>query len=109
SRALLSIPFAHTVAIEGDLLLVGTGNPAANQAAGVPGVNPYRISRSPGSGAVSLVALAQLGPSSSGYGYKPVARIAASGGSGALLVAGFAGDPSRDGSPGIVSVYRRIG
>ncbi|HZJ17931.1 MAG TPA: FG-GAP repeat protein [Chthoniobacteraceae bacterium] len=102
SRAILSIPFAQTVAIDDRFLFVGTANPFLAQD-GQPAIYPYRINRD-AAGIVTLTAATQLTQFSTAYGYQPVARVAVA---GDLLVGGFAGDPSRGGGPGIVAIYRR--
>jgi hypothetical protein len=98
----LAVPFAHSAAIQDDLLVVGTANPAADQQSGRPGVTPYAIVRD-GAGAVTLNEQPQLVPTSTAYGYKALARVALL---DDLLIAGFSGDPSR-GATGLVSVYRK--
>ena len=103
SRAILSVPFAHSAVFDENMLIVGTGNPAANQAAGLPGVNTYLITRD----ALNVPAFTlqpQLTPVSSSYGYKPIARVARVEN---RLVTGWAGDPSRNGGRGLVSVWNK--
>ena len=103
SRDVLTLPYAHSAALLPDFLAVATANPAGNQAAGQPGVTPYRITRA-ANGTISLTAQTQLRPVLSGWGYKPSCRVVMQ---GDLLVGGFAGDPSRDGGKGMVSIWRR--
>lgn len=103
SVTILSVPFAHSVALLSDMLAVGTSNPAANQVAGRPGVNPYRITRD-ATGLIALTAQAQLAPLINNWGYKSTARVLLGDN---LLIAGFSGDVSRDGAPGMVSVFSR--
>lgn len=103
ARTILSVPFAHSAVFDENMLMVGTGNPAANQAAGLPGVNPYLITRD-ASNVPSFTAQAQLVPQNAAYGYKPIARVARI---QDRLVAGWAGDPSRTGGQGLVSVWKK--
>ena len=103
ARAILSIPFAHSAVFDENMLMVGTGNPAANQAAGLPGVSLYLITRD-AADVPSFTAQTQLVPRSSAYGYKPIARVARM---QDRLVAGWAGDPSRNGGRGLVSVWKK--
>ena len=104
SRSILSVPYAHSVAIADGMILVGTGNPAASQTAGQPGVNPYLIVRDGSNNVAFLVNQTQLNPVLVSWGYKSVVDVATDAG---LLAAGFAGDPSRNGGIGMCSVYRR--
>ncbi len=103
ARAVLSVPFAHSALFDENMLLVGTGNPAANQAAGLPGVNPYLITRDAQNVPV-FTGQTQLVPVSTNYGYKPVTRVVRA---QDRLIVGFAGDPSRNGSRGMVSVWKK--
>jgi FG-GAP repeat len=102
-RAILSVPFAHSAVFDENMLLVGTGNPAANQASGLPGVNPYLITRD-AQEVPTFTAQAQLRPTFTDYGYKPIARVLRV---EDRLVAGFAGDPSRSGGGGLVVVWKK--
>lgn len=103
-RTVLSVPFAHSAIFDENMLLVGTGNPAANQATGVPGVNPYLITRDV-QNVPTFTAQAQLVPANTvTFGYKPVAKIVRA---QDRLIAGFAGDPSREGGRGFASVWRK--
>ncbi|MES2707786.1 MAG: hypothetical protein V4726_14435 [Verrucomicrobiota bacterium] len=104
-QAVFEVAFAQSVAIQGDMMVVGTSNQAANQAAGLPGVIPYSITRDAGHLAV-LTPLPQMKASfSSAYGYKSLVRVALM---GDLLVVSYSGDPGR-GSTGAMEVYRRDG
>ena len=102
-QAILNVPFAHSAVFDENMLLVGTGNPAASQTAGLPGVNPYRITRN-GSNVATFTAQTQLSPVSTAYGYKPIARVTRM---QDRLVVGWAGDPSRNGGRGLVSVWKK--
>lgn len=105
-RAVLEIPFAQSVAIQDDMLVVGTSNRAEDQAPGWPGWNPYTITRDDAHLAV-LTALPQVlaYSSSSSYGYKSLVRVALM---DDLLIVGYSGDPSRT-AVGAVEIYRREG
>ena len=103
ARTVLNIPFAHSALLDENMLLVGTGNPAANQAAGLPGVNPYLITRDAQTVPI-FTAQTQLVPISANYGYKPIARVVRA---EDRLIVGFAGDPSRNGGRGLVSVWKK--
>lgn len=103
SRAILSVPFAHSAVFDENMLIVGTGNPAANQASGLPGVNPYLITRN-GANVPAFTAQTQLTPVSTAYGYKPISRVTRV---QDRLVVGWAGDPSRNGGQGLVSVWKK--
>ena len=103
ARSILSVPFAHSAVFDENMLLVGTGNPAPNQAAGLPGVNPYLITRDL-SNVPTFTPQPQLSPFNTAYGYKPIARVARM---QDRLVAGWAGDPSRTGGQGLVSVWKK--
>ncbi len=103
SRAVLTLPYAHSAALLPDFLAVATANPSGSQAAGQPGVTPYRITRA-ANGTISLAAQTQLKPVQTKWGYKPSCRVVMQ---GDVLVGGFAGDPSRQGGHGMVSIWRR--
>ena len=103
SRGILSLPYAHSAALLPDFLAVATANPSGSQAAGQPGVTPYRIIRSGGL-VLSIVAQTQLRPVLNKWGYKPSCRVVMQ---GDMLIGGFAGDPSRQGGQGMVSIWRR--
>ncbi|HWB04289.1 MAG TPA: FG-GAP repeat protein [Verrucomicrobiales bacterium] len=104
SRTILSLPYAHSAALLPDFLAIATANPASSQSAGQPGVTPYRITRG-ANGTISINAQTQLKPVLQDWGYKPACRVVMS---GDLLVGGFAGDPSRAGGQGMVSIWRRV-
>jgi hypothetical protein len=102
-RAVLTVPYAHSAVFDENMLLVGTGNPAVNQATGTPGVNSYLVTRD-AQNAATLTYQTQLRPISTRYGYKPIARVTR--GENRLIV-GWAGDPSRNGGRGLVSVWQK--
>lgn len=105
ARTVIEVAFAHTVAIQDDIMVVGTSNQAANQADGWPGVNSYAITRD-AANVASLTPLPQLKASSgSSYGYKSLVRVALMDN---LLVVGYSGDPSRT-SVGSMDIFRRDG
>ncbi len=93
------IPFAHSVALQEDLLVVGTSTGSGIY--GSPGVIPYSITRA-ADGTVTLTKLSSL---TRGIGYQPVARVALV---GEFLIAAFSGDPSRE-AVGMIAVYQRDG
>jgi hypothetical protein len=103
SRTVFSTPYAHSVAMLPDFLAVAAANVSGQQAAGHPGITPYRITRS-FAGAPTFTAQTQLRPVLNKWGYKPSCRVVMQ---GDMLVGGFAGDPSRLGGQGMVSVWRR--
>ncbi len=103
SRSVLPLPYAHNAALLPDFLAVATANPSGQQAAGQPGVTPYRITRA-ANGTISLTSQTQLRPFLNQWGYKPSCRVVMQ---GDVLVGGFAGDPSRLGGQGMVSIWRR--
>jgi hypothetical protein len=98
----LSLPFAHSATFDENMLLVATGNPAANQAAGQPGIQPYLITRN--GQTLTFTAQSQLLAVSPSYGYKAVGRVARA---QDRLIGGWAGDASRLGGQGLVSVWKK--
>jgi hypothetical protein len=101
-RASLPIPFAHSVSILDGILAVGSANPAANQAAGLPGIHLYQLN---GSGDSLTATFLRQSKPNIGYGYKPVARALIV---GDLLIGGFSGDLSRDSSPGALFAFSKV-
>ena len=104
SHSILNIPFAQSVAVDSNLLVVGSSNPAANQAAGKPSLYPYSITRTANLAASSFTAKPGIGPVVNNWGYKPVARSAISTN---YIMGGFSGDISRNGGIGMISLWNR--
>jgi hypothetical protein len=101
SRRVFPAPFAHTVAFQDDLLVIGAYNSGSSTR---PLVFPYRISRNDAN-EISMASMPQLAPTSQAFGYQPLARVALL---DDLVIAGFSGDPSRV-ATGLLSVFRKNG
>lgn len=104
SRSTLNIPFAQSVSLDSKLMVIGSSNPAANQAAGKPSLYPYAINRPMDEGDVTVMGMPGLGPVANFWGYKPVARCALS---DTYIMGGFSGDISRNGGVGMISIWDR--
>lgn len=106
SRSILSIPFAHSVAVGTDIVVVGSANPASNQFAGTPSLYRYTVSRPANNGAIDIPVASKLSlvPVVNNWGYKPTARCAMN---DSYILGGFSGDVSRNGGVGMISLWNR--
>jgi hypothetical protein len=104
SQTILSIPFAQSVVVDSDLLVVGSSSAAAVQSNGKPIITPYGITRPADEGAVSFAIKPKLAPVTGNWTYRPVVRTALS---STHLLGGFSSDLSRNGGIGMISLWSR--
>lgn len=97
----LNLPFAQSAAMTSSLMAVGAVTTGASGTTVKPIIYPYAIYRSANT-VHSISVLPTLGPVMTAFGYEPVVRCAMN---SKYVLGGFSGDVSRQGSPGMISLW----